>query len=930
MPPSTLSSLVADLAPADAFFSWFTLVAWALTLTLAVALWRLRRRYTSLKRSGRERDVRMDALLSTAVDGVIILDAKGIVLEYNTAAERIFGWRRDEVIGCNVSMLMDETLRQSHDGFLSRYLQTGEATIIGRAREVQGLNKNGASVPIRLAIGHERLPDRDLFVGYVTDVTERVSMEQALRINEQQFRSLIRNIPGICYRALLSDDWPMLFISNAVERVTGFPAADFLGSQPARKFMDLVHADDIARVTSGIIQAILDDRPFLIEYRLVHRDGTQRWMWTNGGGVRDQQGRLKWIDCVVLDITERHAMDEALREAKERAEQAAAARAAFVANMSHEIRTPMNAILGFTDVMRQGELNAEQRRYLDIIRNAGQSLLGLLNEVLDTAKLDKGAVELVLAEFNLLALIDEVTSTLGASARAKQLALTIDYDDGVPRYFSGDEMRIRQILTNLLGNAIKFTESGSVTVGVTLDETTCVHLRVADTGIGIPPERIDAIFEPFTQADASMTRRFGGTGLGTTISKQLTELMNGRIWAESMAGKGSTFHVVLPLATAHRVPAAHSRASGVTPLAPLTILIADDVPQNLSLMTLLLTRFGHEVITASDGVQAAELAASRTFDLMLMDVQMSGGDGLAAIRRIRAHEAQAGLRPVPAIALTASVMAADRTAALAAGMDGFASKPIDMAVLSAEIGRVMGGAPVRTIVAESPEAPRAHMLLDAERGLERWARNATAYDRALGNFVRDHADLADRFAARRNAAGGAEDRVMGGEDTANDTVAMRQAAHRVRGVAANLGLERLAALLAEIEAAAIKGDALAISAMHPALRVETADAVAAIQAQRIYTASARPASPQSAPAGAPPPVERRGVRTTADALYRSLERGALDDDAMARLVSLVPSDDPVLQRLLRAVEDFDFDAARRHLREWGSVSHASRNDGERV
>jgi len=355
-------------------------------------------------------------------------------------------------------------------------------------------------------------------------------------------------------------------------------------------------------------------------------------------------------------------------------------------------------------------------------------------------------------------------------------------------------------------------------------------------------------------------------------------------------------------------------------LAPLTILIADDVPQNLSLMTLLLTRFGHEVVTACDGVQAAELAASRAFDLILMDVQMSGGDGLAAIRRIRAHEGRAGLKPVPAIALTASVMDADRTAAMAAGMDGFAPKPIDMDVLSAEIVRVMGGAPVRPLAVESQEASRAHMLLDAERGLERWARNATAYDRALGNFVRDHADLADRFAAFHVAT-----------DGVTEIAPLQQAAHRVRGLAANLGLERLAALLAEIETAASTNDITAVLAMHPVLRVETADAVAAIQAQRIYTASARPASPQIEPVGVVHPVERRGVRTTADALYRSLERGALDDDAMARLVSLVPPEDPVLQRLLRAVEDFDFDAARRHLREWGTASQkASRNDGERV
>ncbi|OEZ98610.1 MHYT domain-containing protein [Duganella phyllosphaerae] len=892
-------------------------------------------RYRDLYRQLSESERWMRALLTTTIDGVVTVDRDGVVHEFNASAERIFGWRRDEIVGRNIRLLMTDAQGSEHDGLLHFLGQPAEGdaaanTNADTVHEVIALRKDGGVVPIRRAIGHARVEERDLFVLFITDISERRAIMQALRANEQQFRSLIRNIPGISFRSSMGYDAPPVFVSDGMERLAGFPASDFVGPQRTRTLGSLVLPEDRDYVEAEISRSVERLSAYQVEYRIRHADGSIRSMWEHGAVTRDESNPdLVWIDGVILDITERRQMEEELRQAKETAEQAAAARASFLANMSHEIRTPMNAILGFTDVLLDTELDPAQRRHLGTVRKEGRSLLRLLNEVLDTAKLDKGAVELEPDDYSLLGLIDELASTFGGNARAKGLTIDIEYDPSLPAWLHGDELRMRQILGNLLDNAIKFTSAGKITLRAGARHGQ-LQIAVQDTGIGIAPERQAAIFDPFTQADASMTRRFGGTGLGTTISRQLVALMGGTISVTSVPGEGATFTVLLPLEPAHdhNGPCQSAERSDY-PLPQLRFLAVDDVPQNLELLSLMLAKRGHILQTASDGAIAVQLTGDNRYDVVLMDVQMPLMDGLAATRAIRTRERERArlsgqpLARVPIVAMTASVLAAHRQATTDAGMDGFASKPVDWFALSHEIAQVLRLPPMEHGTAA--DAPARQRVLNHKAGLQRWAGKEAVYQHALGRFVADYNDGAATLAT------------LLAVPTASRLADAQAWCHRVRGVAANLGLEQLAATLARIEKlcgapprdADVPLDAeLAQQQRQLASQLEAAlGAIHAMQAiaTRRDAANARTRDDDEVTAagqGTDTPLpgtaaadafDVAAARARAQALQPSLRRGALDDAALAALVASLASAPATprkhLATLHGALDDFDFPLA---------------------
>ena len=486
---------------------------------------------------------------------------------------------------------------------------------------------------------------------------------------------------------LLIRDGHVVNVNERMGEILGYTQAEILDNDirmffPSRKlyrFFVKTYARQLAR--RDLEQ---------IEYTLMKKDGTMVPCTLSGKAISPDDLSLGVV-WVVQDITLRKAVERQLEDAKAHAEAASKAKSEFLANMSHEIRTPMNGIIGLSNLLLQEELTPEQNTHLKLIRSSGQRLLSIINDILDFSKVEAGRVELNEKTFSLRDVCAEPLRNLEVLAEEKGLLLQCDIDPDVPDYLIGDATKLTQVLINLVGNGVKFTTEGKVSVQVSQQarfnvDWVRLFFEVQDTGIGIDPGMQDTIFESFTQADSTHSRRFGGTGLGLAITRQFVRLMGGDVHFDSEQGKGTRFYFSIPFRLAAEgaestpAPPLESKKKENKQVAGYSVLLADDEFINITLAEVLLSRAGLNVTSVSNGLEAVAAWQKGRFDCILMDIQMPEMDGYEAVARIREQENATGAR-VPIIAMTAHAMDDDREKCLAAGMDDYISKPIDAQLL---------------------------------------------------------------------------------------------------------------------------------------------------------------------------------------------------------------------------------------------------------
>lgn len=918
-----------DLSRAISISSFGTLEIVLITfiiLGIAILTSLVDRSFSAQTSELRASEQRSRQILETSFDTFVGMDQRGRITDWNEQAEVMLGWTKTEVAG---KTLMETIIPPEHreecDALRTQMISSVHSARQKKRFEMSVICRDGRVVPVEMTISVIPKDNSYYFAGFLRDLSDQKRAEESLQASLKELNDLQFALNQHCIVARTDHRGIISFVNDKFCSISHYPREELIG-QDHRIVNSKYHPKEFI---AGLWTTIQDGQVWKGEIKNRAKNGTEYWVDTTIAPIQDTQGRIQQYIAIRTDITPLKQAEKESRAAKEAAEAASRAKSDFLANMSHEIRTPMNGIIGISNLLAQTKLDAEQRNYLDLVTTSAQSLLTVLNDILDFSKIESGKLDFSPTPVALRRSLLNILKVFAAQASKKHLELTLLVSDDVPETVMADELRVRQVLNNLIGNSLKFTSSGEIAVRVD-HEKSCeskvnLHFQVRDTGVGIPPDKLKLIFEPFSQADSSITRKYGGTGLGLTISVRLVQMMGGRIWVESEPGQGSTFHFITsfdpaPLTVLSDAPrdsaflretnalvvddnatnrlilektldrwgvrtrSAASAAEGLTelsvandqgepfsllivdgqmpemdgfsmvrrlrersdfdrlaivmltsagvlgdgercrelgirgflskpvdpetlhdsilralgqfsdqlvsvtanpslpsePIASVRILLAEDNPINQVVATRHLEKLGHAVKVASNGRQAIDLWEKDSFDVILMDVQMPEMSGYEATSEIRIREASTH-RHIPIIAMTAHAMVGDREKCLAAGMDGYVSKPIQIDTLSAEISTVLSGVTLAPVVASPPAIlevlNRAQLvtLMDSDLDLL-----ATSVEISKTEFPRLLAELHAAVDSR-------------------NAVQMEQAAHAMKGMLRGLAGESCAALAQRLE-----------------------------------------------------------------------------------------------------------------------------------
>ena len=735
-------------------------------------------------------------------------------VDVNRAAQRFYGYSHEEFLTKHISEInvaSEQELRKE----TAAALVSGNAIFTTRHRLANGSIRD---MEVRLSpiFGAERKP---IYFAVASDVTDRIQAEARVRESERRFRDVADAAGEYIFEVDLEGRYT--YLSDRAEAVTGYKPADLIG----RRLFDTTPepaARELAETFFDIADRGVQFKD--LEHPALHRNGWQVWKRISGVPFADAEGRIVGYRGAGRDVTEQKRAEEELRLAKEAAETANQAKSEFLAVMSHEIRTPMNGILGMARLLADEPLAPAVHKKIETIHQSGEALLTILNDILDFSKLEAGRMAFEQVAFDLPQTLDSITQLLGGRAREKGLELMHDLEPDVPPWLIGDVNRLRQVLLNLVGNAVKFTEQGGVRVAVARidedEEAVTLRFDVVDTGIGIPDHVRSRLFESFAQADSSIARRFGGSGLGLAICRKLIEQQGGRIGVDSRPGQGSRFWFRLRFARSAAAPCRPALcAPGAGPQRPLSILVAEDNTVNQMVAVGLLERLGHTVVAVDDGAAAVEAVRSGRFEVVLMDMQMPGMDGVEATRRIRAFDGP--LARIPIIALTATAVQSEFDRCIEAGMNDFLTKPIVPETLAAALARhVRGdGPPPVAAPVEPPSPPREPPPVSGQldpsviAGLAEQLGPETTRE-ICRLFVTQITERRDRL-LELGARG--------------DLRELARLAHGVKGMSANLGFTALESFCRALERAGKNGDDAGIATLLARLETLVAESLHALE-----------------------------------------------------------------------------------------------------